>query len=151
MITATLLRNLFEESFHQIRNSVNDITMEESLLTPDWGGNCLHWVLGHVVVSRCNFMMLLNVPSIWDWATCKLFIPGSVPAADTSGRIAFHHLLKDLERTQELLLAALADAPEALLKQETEEGTVADQLVTYAAHESYHAGQLEILHQWLRQ
>jgi len=48
-------------------------------------------------------------------------------------------------------MTALADASESILNQTTKEGAIGDQLITYAAHEAYHAGQLEILHQWLKQ
>ena len=61
--------------------------------------------------------------------------------------IRFATLLADLDRTQNQLLAALAQVTASDLDVEKDGQTVGEQLVTYAAHEAYRAGQLEILRQ----
>jgi len=148
-ITSALLRSLFLDSYAKIKTHTMQITHAESVRSPVSGANCIHWIVGHVVVARCNFLTLLDTPSIWDWPTCECFIPGSKPTIETAARIRFATLLTDLDRTQDQLLAALAHIAEADLEVAKDGQTIGEQLVTYAAHEAYHAGQLEILRQGL--
>ena len=89
MISNTFVLSLFNDSHDQILTSIDQVTHAESILSLFAGTNPAHWVLGHVVVARCNFMMPLDIPSIWDWETCKLFIPGSSPSAVAAEKIAF--------------------------------------------------------------
>jgi len=147
MIAPALLRSLFLESYVKIKEHTAQITHAESVQSPVLGANCMHWIVGHVVVARCNFLMLLDTPSIWDWSTCELFIPGSTPTAAAANHIRFATLLADLDRAQNQLLAALAQVTASDLDVEKDGQTVGEQLATYAAHEAYHAGQLEILRQ----
>ena len=104
---AGLLAGLFGESYGLVKAAAAGLGHEESVRAPAYGGNSIHWIVGHLVVARCNFLTLLAVPSIWDWPTCKLFIPGSSPSAESAAAMDFGRLLADLEQTQELLLAAL--------------------------------------------
>jgi hypothetical protein len=149
MIQPSFLQSMFEESFMKVKEHTNQIGHAESVHSPIAGVNCVHWIVGHLVVSRCNFSMLLEVPSIWDWSTCKLFIPGSTPTTETPEKIGFATLIADLDRTQSQLMAALEGATTADLEVVKETQTVGEELIEYAVHESFHAGQLELLRRWL--
>ncbi len=141
----------FKKSYTQIKDATAGIRHADSIQTPAWGGNCMHWTVGHVVVARCNFLNLLDIASIWDWATCKLFIPGSAPTSESSNHINFSALRRDLDRTQELLIAALDHYSEVEMTVIKEDLTIGEHLASYATHEAYHAGQLEILRRGLGQ
>ena len=149
MIAPTLLSSLFVESYTKVKDHTQGLAHDASVRSPLPGVNSMHWIVGHIVVARCNFLMLLDTPSIWDWPTCELFIPGSTPTSAAADHISFAALLADLDRTQEQLLAGLAQATVTGLEVAQDGQTVGEQLATYAAHESYHAGQLEILRQGL--
>lgn len=149
MLTAKILDARFSESYGQIRQAITPITHSESLRPPLPGLNPLHWLVGHVVVSRANFLTLLDVPSIWPWEICKLFVPGSRPTAESAAAIPFEALRHDLERTQELLLAALARTGPDALAALHDERPLADHLLEYATHEAFHAGQITLLQQIL--
>jgi hypothetical protein len=149
MNTPTLLTSLFVESYTKVKEHTKDIAHTDSLRVSIPGTNCMHWVIGHIVVARCNFLMLFDTPSIWDWPTCELFIPGSTPTPKAAEHIDYATILADLDRTQDQLMAALAQVSEADLEIERDGQTVGEQLATYAAHESYHAGQLQLLRQAL--
>ncbi len=142
-----LLCNLFSDNHANIKEATSALTHEESIQNPSFGGNNIHWIVGHLVVARCNFMTFLDVPSIWDWPTCKLFIPGSNPILETAEHIHFSQLVTDLDRTQEQLLTALKRSTETDLEVVKEEKSVGEHLAEYAAHEAYHVGQLDILRQ----
>ncbi len=147
MLTPTILSARFTESYGQIRQVITAINHAESLQTPLPGVNPLHWLVGHVVVSRVNFLMLLEVPSIWPWAVCKWFIPGSSSSAESAAGISFETLHHDLERTQELLTAALAQISPDKLATRQDERPIGEHLLEYATHEAYHAGQITLLAQ----
>lgn len=151
MIKPAFLQTLFEESYTQIKEQINQIDHAQSLQTPIEGVNCLHWIVGHVVVSRCNFSMLLDVPSIWDWPTCKLFIPGSTPTSEAQEKIKFTTLLADLDRTQSHLIAALDQVTTADLETTKNNQTIGEHMLEYAVHESFHSGQIELLSRLLKQ
>jgi hypothetical protein len=145
MTKATFIQSLFQESYSKAKESTSQISHQESIRSPIESVNCVHWVVGHIVVSRCNFLMLLDTPSIWDWPTCKLFIPGSIPTAETPTQISFSTLLADLDRTQNQLMSALESVPIAKLETVKDNQTVGEHLLEYAVHESFHVGQLELL------
>ena len=149
MIAPIILHSLFVESFTKVKEHTTGVSHADSVRTLLPGTNCMHWILGHIVVARCNFLMLFNTPSIWDWPTCELFIPGSSPTTESADHISFITLLADLERTQDQLLNTIAQTTEVDLGVMKNEQAIGEHLATYAAHESYHAGQLEILRQVL--
>ncbi len=158
MIAPQLLRTLFFDNHTKIKEATANLTHEESIQNPSFGGNCIHWIVGHLVVARCNFLTLLDVPSIWDWPTCKLFVPGSSPTVEAADHLRFSSMLADLDRTQSQLLASLTDFADLadLNRSKTsdlavtkEDKSIGEQLTEYAAHEAYHAGQLSILRQTL--
>lgn len=150
MLTALMLHTRFAESYEQIKQAITPITHEESLHKPLPGINLVHWLVGHVVVARTNFLTLLNVPSLWPWEICKRFIPGSIPAPEDAAVISFETLRLDLDRTQELLVAALAQTSPDDLAVLHDGRSIGEHLLEYATHEAYHAGQLSILQQVLQ-
>jgi hypothetical protein len=145
MIQPKFLREMFIDSHSAIKLYTMGITHSESVWQPPFGGNSINWIMGHLVVSRCNFLIPLNVPSIWTRDQCMRFIPGSAPVTGDADSVTFESLLADFDRTQEQLNRALREASDELLSQNTEEMTIAESLVYYQSHESQHAGQLEIL------
>jgi len=147
MIEPRFLQALFVDTFEAINQQLEGITHSDSVKQPPFGGNCIHWILGHLVVARCNFLMLLDVPSIWDMPQCRRCIPGSVPVTGESNSVPLDSLLADLDRTQELLLIALARVPMQDILLIKQDQTIGEHLVSYYGHESYHLGQLEILRQ----
>jgi len=147
MIAPQLLNTLFLDNHAKIKEATANITHAESIQTPSFGDNSIHWLMGHLVVARCNFLMFLNVPSIWDWPNCKLFIPGSSPTVETADHISFSQILADLDRTQDQLQAALNQTKSSDLEAVKEDKTIAEHLAEYALHEAYHAGQLDLLRQ----
>ena len=145
MIGREFIASLYHDSYSLIKQQVEGIGHRESLYQPVFGGNCVNWILGHIIVSRCNFMMMLGVPSLWDMTRCRRFIPGSAPITAESDALPFATLCADFDATQEQLLAALDRASDGALRQISGKKTIVEHLVFYNAHEANHAGQLEIL------
>ena len=52
MITPVQLAEAFERNVSIAQMQAKDLTHEDSLLQPPFRGNCLNWVLGHMLSNR---------------------------------------------------------------------------------------------------
>lgn len=150
MISQEILKMLYTESYSLVKKQIDGMNHQESIHQPFQGGNCANWILGHIIVSRCNFMLMLNIPSIWGMTQCRRFIPGSDPISAEIDAILFEVLCDDLDKTQEQLLKALLQTSQEKLQEINGEKTIGEHLAYYNSHEAYHADQLEILRQVIR-
>ncbi len=60
------LNMLFGINYQVLKKNLDGVTHEESLIQPEGGGNCLNWVLGHIVATRDNAIRLLNQEPVWN-------------------------------------------------------------------------------------
>lgn len=151
MIRPAFFMEQYAQTCRQIKESTRGISQIESLQEIISGVNCLNWQVGHVVVARTNFLVILDVPSIWTWDMIKIYIPSSAPISETSHSLAFQKLLEDLDKTQALLVESLNKVDTAGLQLIKEDETVAERLAFYAAHEAWHAGKIELISRLLKQ
>jgi len=66
-------QNQIEMSYAVIKANVGEITHEESLKQPAPAGNCVNWVLGHVVAVRSGFLRALGGEPVWDDTACQRY------------------------------------------------------------------------------
>ena len=57
-MTGTDLAKMYDFSYAAINRNLLDLSNDDTLVLPEGGGNCLNWVLGHVVASRMGTLML---------------------------------------------------------------------------------------------
>jgi uncharacterized damage-inducible protein DinB len=152
-MTGNDLANMYEFSFGAIKRNLDDVTNEESLVQPPGAGNCLNWVLGHIVVARNMVLSLAGgTPLVGDEVAAH-YRRGSDPlkAGDKVPDIGtLRGLLSDTQQQLVPALAALSD--EALAQPVPEQmrrppltGSVADALIRLHYHEGYHNGQMGLL------
>lgn len=108
--------------------------------------NPLHWVLGHTIMARNGAASLLGGGEElagWD----KLYGRGSVPG-DAADAIDLATLCLKWEGVSQSLLAALAEAPDALLDKPSPRPppaglkTIGQFIGLLTVHDTYHIGQL---------
>ena len=145
VVSSQFLLSQYKKTYTQIKELTSGITHRESLVEIAPGVNCLNWQVGHIVVARTNFLMMLEAPSIWGREEIFRFIPGSTPILDEKEAYPFSKLLNDLKKTQNQLQQVLAEVDLDRLTLIKEEKTIAEHLVYYAAHEAEHAGQIEVI------
>jgi hypothetical protein len=63
MINSQDLSNAFARNASIIKMQAEGLTNEDSLRQLPFHGNCLNWVLGHIVVSRDSVLETLDRPS----------------------------------------------------------------------------------------
>jgi len=151
-ISAKTLGMLFEFTFNVARANVEGFSHEDSLRQPP-AGNCLNWLLGHIVATRQHALALLGVPTVWSKEETARYARGGKPVlGEGPGVLPFERILADHERTQELLRAAWKDldadrlsAPMPADRNPFHLDTVGDMMATFTFHESYHAGQCGVL------
>jgi uncharacterized damage-inducible protein DinB len=143
------------ESFgltHQlIRMQTDGLSNKDSLLQPPFRGNCLNWVLGHILEGRNTALTLLGESPIWDKEKVSRYGRGSEAITQGEQALPLDRLLEDLDRSQERIAAALKrTTPQALATDVPFRGSqrpLGQALASQHWHETYHTGQLELLRQ----
>jgi hypothetical protein len=122
-----------------------DVTDQESLRTPQPGGNTLNWIVGHVVRTRNQALALLQRQPLFDDADFALYGTGVFDAQRALS-------LEELKRRFQMLGPALASAVESTTIEQLStlapfsptgnpNETIGTLLASIAFHEAYHLGQ----------
>lgn len=150
MITPLDLSGAMARNLGTIKNQTKDLSHADSVLQPPVKGNCMNWVLGHIVENRSNMLKLLGQPAILTDAQAKRYGYGSEPVCgDGDDVIKLDTLLALLEQSQQAIEAVLAKiTPEELGKEMKAfygDTTLGQFLFFLYWHETYHVGQTELL------
>lgn len=134
-----------------IKSKTEGLSHAESMVQLPFPGNCMNWNLGHLLVYRMQYLGVIDGSTKPDPVEFALYGGGSEPLTDSAKAMPLPTLLTRLEEASTAVIAALEQMPTEKLTQiyDAERGTtVDDRLAFYLIfHESYHAGQLEILHE----
>ncbi len=152
-MTGNEIANMYEFSYGAIKRNLDDVTNDESLVQPPGAGNCLNWVLGHIVAARNTALKLAGAAPVVDEGVVAQYRRGSEPLKPdekVSDLATLRGLLSD---TQHRLVPALAAISDDALTQSVPEqlrrppltGSVADALIRLHYHEGYHNGQIGLL------
>lgn len=131
--------------------NLDGITHEESLVGPEKGGNCLNWVVGHMVTAYNHLLDGIGGEGVWDAERQALYDRGSkpitaeraVPVAELAADFAAAHD-RVVERIAALTPEELA-SPAPYSPVGNPEETIASLIGLLVFHQSYHAGQTGIL------
>ena len=148
---AETLVELFRLTHQLIGMQTDGLAHEDSLLQPPFRGNCLNWVLGHILEGRNTALKLLGQSPIWDEEEVSRYGRGSEAITRDEQALPLERMLDDLDRSQERIVTALErTAPEALstaVPYRGSERPLGQALASQHWHETYHTGQLELLRQ----
>ena len=132
-----------------IHRIIEGLTHDESLLQLPFRGNCLNWILGHIIAGRNVALELLEAEPVWNTEAQARYIGGSPPILEDGDGLPLEALVKGLDETQARMEAALAQCAEQDLEQIREFTRGSQPLWQHLEgrqwHETYHAGQLQIL------
>jgi hypothetical protein len=155
MIDATDLAGAFARNVSVVKMQTEGLTHAESLI-PLPHGNCLNWVIGHIVEGRDGVLEVLGEPSV-SGAVVERYQRGSEPVAGTEaavggeGVLPLAQLLELLERSQERLEVALSHMDlNALARTSAGDArgrSIGQRLFFLYFHETYHVGQTELFRQ----
>ena len=148
-----MIKNALETQLSFIRFSIGKnlegVTHEDSLKASADGGNCMNWVLGHIVVARTGMLALFGGAPTLDEDQRALYARQSKPIGPGSDCVPFDELERAFDTSQSLLIEQLQAADDALwstkvpgLFDPDKREPCGVQLATLVFHEAYHAGQL---------
>ena len=127
------------------------LSHEDSLLQLPFRGNCLNWVLGHILVGRNRVLELLGQTPILEEVETWRYESESKPIVSDEQALPLSLLLRDLDRSQQQISAALEScSPGALarvIEGQRRQQSVGQAIASLHWHETYHTGQLELLRQ----
>jgi len=125
------------------------LTHADSLRQLPFRGNCLNWVLGHIIAGRDGVLKLLSESAVWGESETARYTSGSEPITGDKQALPFKKLLEDLDESQRRIMETLAQSSPEALSMQTERGekTVGELVAGLHWHETYHVGQLELLRQ----
>lgn len=149
-----LLRHLAGIVRQVVTLNAEGVSHDESLIQPRPGGNCMNWVLGHLVAVYDKSLELFGEEPAEPEGSLARYQRGSAPLTGPGDARDFGELLglwDGVARSHEEGLAALT--PEDLAKPAPfspdgpprEGDTVGSLLATVQFHQAYHAGQLGVL------
>ncbi len=152
MITHEQLVEAFARNVGIIRMQTKGLTHADSVLQLPFRGNCLNWVVGHIVDNRNTILEALGEEGILTEAQAARYGYGSEPVTcDGEDILRLEELLAKLDESQERLAKALANAtPDSLSREVRFAGntmTVEQQVFFLYFHDTYHTGQTELLRQ----
>jgi uncharacterized damage-inducible protein DinB len=151
VLSAHDLANRFATNTRVIGQQIDGLTHADSLLQPPVRGNCLNWVLGHIVVHRDYVLEAMSEEKVLGDEAVARYDFGSEPiTGDEPGVLPLETLLEALNTTQERIADALSRATDeslAALAPKSEPATVGSHVAFLHWHETYHVGQTEFLRQ----
>lgn len=139
------LATLYDYNLKVIEMNLEGISSERSLVQPQPGGNCINWVLGHIVATRNQIMELIGEDPVWSDELAVIYRRGSSPLTDTRAAVPLEKMLNDLRASQEKTLKKLPEVPVEEPEKSAGEQTKYNRLAFLQFHETYHAGQLGLL------
>ena len=145
MIDAPTLTTLFGYNYELVMRQTEGLSQAQSLLAPSFGGNCVNWLVGHLISSRMRALLLLDEPPLWDEARRLPYRSGAPPLDSTDpGCLPLAELRAAFACSQERLLCGLSRVPAERLSQPSgyQQLTVGDSLAYIHFHEAQHVGQI---------
>ena len=149
--TAKTMIELFKFNHDIIHMQLKDITHAESLLQLPFRGNCLNWVVGHLLGIRQECLEYLDLPGVLTEAEVKTYQYGSEPITSADQATDLESLVKRLDESLPVLVDHLENISQEELDRVIEHWygarPLAEALFFAQWHEAYHTGQLEQLRQ----
>jgi hypothetical protein len=94
-----------------VRTNVDGITHEESLRQPEPGGNCLNWVVGHLVWAYAGALPLVRQAPAVDKERLAQYARGGPPLTEPGQAMQFDELLAAWDESSRRMDRGLADLP----------------------------------------
>jgi hypothetical protein len=143
---------LFNIENNLIKSQTEGLNQAETLIQPQPSGNCMNWVLGHVLESQITMLTVLGGASPVDPAELVIYKRESNPiTGDQPGVQQLEWLLNGIDAVHNALVARLAEMKEADFERVIQQGerkfTLAWRFLFLHFHYTYHVGQLELLRQ----
>ncbi len=147
-----VLREQVQAISRTLRGNCEGLTQEESLTQPEPGGNCLNWVVGHVMDTWDLVLPLVGQQPVLGREKLVRYKRGSAELHDSRQALPLSDLLAacdEAARRMDVGLATLTseklDEPAPFSPRSKPDETVRSLLSIVMFHQAYHAGQTGLL------
>ena len=152
MIEIEEMIEAFGRNWDIIQRQTSGLSHDQCLLQPPFGGNCMNWVLGHILDNRNDLLLAVDAETVLTDEEASRYGYGSDPVCeDGEDVIPLARMLGLLQESQERIAVALSRLTvENLTKMVRDHRgviTLANGLFFIYYHETYHTGQTELLRQ----
>lgn len=152
MISITDLKRMLMIEHELIRQQTEGLTDADTFIQPAPGGNCMHWVLGHLLDSQVTLLESLGVESPVSKNALERYTRESEPIRTSEpGLFTLVELLERLDLVHDGIKAILGQMKEEDFKVNVPFGSKKSPrgwvVFFLHFHYSYHIGQLEYLRQ----
>lgn len=144
-----LLNHMLSFNTRVIGVNLEAITHDQALAQPPGGGNCVNWMLGHLVVHRNHMLRALGAEPVWNAEQDARYDRGSDPVTGDDGAATLDALRDGMERGRAALADAFAAATPGQLAAAAGTVTLGQRLALMLGHELYHAGQISVVRRYL--
>lgn len=140
-----VLRTQYHFFYLTLKANLAGVTAENSLVQPSPGGNCMNWVLGHVVAAHNGVMGLVNETPVWESDQLEGTDAGPITGSDTA--IDWDTMVERMLGSESRFMSALDALDDAALDDEGftdpfgNSVTRGQFLSLMSVHQNYHAGQ----------
>ena len=135
-----------------LRRNVEGFTQQDSLKQPEPGGNCLNWVVGHLLCVYDQVLPGIGQQPVLGAVALKRYERGSSELHDAGEALPLADLLaawdeaaKRVEAGLGMLTAEKMDGPAPFSPSNNPNETVRSLLATVFFHQAYHTGQTGLL------
>ena len=153
MISPATMADSFKRNVEIIKMQTAGLSQEDSLVQLPFRGNCMNWIVGHILTNRYTVLRLLGAGQPAEAEHVKRYERDSAPITVSDEEVLpLEQLIATLEQTQAQIAGILAqitpeelDYPVAFFGRRSM--SVAEWLMFFYFHDTYHTGQTEILRQ----
>lgn len=152
MIPVSEFKRMLKIENELIVKQTAGLSQADTLIQPSPSGNCMNWVLGHLLESQIIMLEMLGGLSPLPQSDLKRYERESEPILhEEPGVLSVDTLLAGLEKLHQSITVRLDEMDEADFVQEIKIGertrTRGWQVFFLHFHYTYHLGQLELLRQ----
>lgn len=146
-----ILVEIYKNNHDIIHKQLEAINHEESLLQLPFRGNCMNWVVGHILGVRGEALKLMGLPGTLNSVEEKIYGYGSDPLTDPAKACDLNSMVNRLDETLDKVINGLFSLSPDELDRQVSIWRGPMPLITalsfFQWHEAYHTGQLELLRQ----
>ena len=135
-----------------VRLNVDGITQAESLIQPRPAGNCLNWVMGHLLCTYQHVLPMLEQFPVMKASALERYDRGSHPIMNPGDARELSELMRAWDETVKRVDAGLGALPASSLSKPAPfsptcdpNETVGSLLSAILFHQAYHTGQMGLL------
>jgi len=137
---------------HAVRNVLNanleGISHEQSVQQPEPAGNCLNWIVGHLVATYDKLLEVLGANPVLTPEQHEVYDRGVEPLIQTDRATPFGDLRDAFTSAHERVVAAIEQLPAGRLGEASPysptnnpDETIGSLIAIFAFHQAYHTGQ----------